>query len=357
MKKLSLILVLLLAFGFGAFAEPMVSGTLGSQLSFDDDADLGNIGKLRLNVSFPVGDFVTVVMDIRDDTNGDDYFTFNQVYATTDLSGIFGIDAVMLKLTMGNYEEWIANWNSPTSTNRARAVEYFAIGGPDSSPDAGLDIGVGAFGTIKAYLETTEGSDVLGYKFGFILGPVVEGLNAAVSYSGSDGVSYMKAEAGYTLAIGDGMSLYIPVGFLMNLEGETMKLGVGAKFTGFGLSLGVGGLLCDERSGDLTFDVLDLQLAYAVMDTGLTVYVNMFANPGGWYAVPLSDPVVYDEADDFIESIDFGISYNLAGNMMYVGYVADLGDDVTTSKLMMDDSDSRHGIVGSGFYVVSRISF
>jgi hypothetical protein len=346
MKKLSLILVLLLAFGFGAFAEPMVSGTLGSQLSFDDDADLGNIGKLRLNVSFPVGDFVTVVMDIRDDTNGDDYFTFNQVYATTDLSGIFGIDAVMLKLTMGNYEEWIVNWNSPTSTNRARVVETFAIGGPDSSPDAGLDIGVGAFGTIKAYLETTDASDVLGYKFGFILGPVVEGLNAAVSYSGSDGVSYMKAEAGYTLAIGDGMSLYIPLGFIMDLEAETMKLGVGVKFTGFGLSLGVGGLLTDATtSTDMEFTVLDVQLAYAVMDTGLTVYANMFGSP--------SD----ENSTDFMESLDFGISYNLAGNMMYVGYVADLGDDVTTSKLMMDDSDSRHGIVGSGFYVVSRISF
>ena len=139
MKKLSLILVLLLAVGLAAFAgEPSVSGTLGTQINFDDDGDIGNIGKLRVALTFPVGDYVNVMMELRTmhgraapspirpstDSNTDTvdvgfdlpgYFYFYQVYATTDISGIFGIDAVALKLYTGNFEYWISNWNSPTS--------------------------------------------------------------------------------------------------------------------------------------------------------------------------------------------------------------------------------------------------
>ncbi len=373
MKKLSLILVLLLAVGLAAFAgEPSVSGTLGTQINFDDDGDIGNIGKLRVALAFPVGDYITVNMDLRNDAwasgtiadttftdSGTDtvdvgfdlpgYFYFNQVYATTDISGIFGIDAVALKLYTGNFEYWIANWNSPTSTNRARVVETFQIGGSDASPDMALDVGIGSFGTIAAYIETTAGSDTLGYKFGFILGPVVDGLNAALSYSGTDGISYMKVEAGYTLAFGDGMSLYIPVGFIYDLEGEAMTLGFGAKFSGFGLSLGAGAKLATNTADEIFFSVLDIQLAYAVMDSGLSIYVNAFGDP--------SDIADGGADDDFLQALDFGLSYDLAGNTMYVGYVAGLGDSDTTVPLMMDDSTGRHGITGSGFYIVNRINF
>ena len=212
-----------------------------------------------------------------------------------------------------------------------------------------LEIGIGSFGTIATYIETTAGSDTLGYKFGFILGPVVDGLNAAFSYSGTDGISYMKAEAGYTLAFGEGMSLYIPVGFIYDLEGEAMALGFGAKFSGFGLSLGVGGKIATNAADEIAFTVLDAQLAYAVMDTGLSVYANMFGEPA-----EIADG---GADDDFLQALDFGLSYNLAGNTMYVGYVAGLGDSDTTVPLMMDDSTGRHGITGSGFYIVNRFNF
>ena len=352
MKKFSLILALLLVFGLAAFAgEPSVSGTFGSQINFDDSTDNGNIGKLRLNVAIPVGDFIDVTMDLRDDSNSVDSFTFNQAYVTTDISGALGLDMVALTLRMGIYAEWISNWNSPTSTNRARVVETFAVGGTDDAPDVGLDIGVGSYGTIKTYMQTDAvGSNDLAYKVGFILGDVVDGLNAALSYSGgtlaATNYSYFKAEAGYDLALGDGMTLTIPAGFITDLEAQTMQFGFGAKFSGFGLSLGVGGKMTDATtSTNMEFTVLDAQLAYAVMDTGVSIYGNMFGSP--------SD----ENSTDFLESLDFGLSYDMAGNMMYVGYVADLGNDVTTTPLMMDDSTTRHGVVGNGFYITSVVSF
>jgi hypothetical protein len=361
MKKLSLILVLLLAVGLAAFAgEPSVSGTLGTQIAFDDGTDVGNIGKLRLNVAFPVGDFVNVTMDLRHDEakntasgyNGG--LEFNQVYATTDVSGIFGIsDMVAITLTTGIYEQWMSNWNSATPTNRARPVEKgWDVGGPDKSADIGLDFGIGDFGTLMAYVDTEDGYDGIGYKFGFRLGSVVPGLNLVASYTGADYTdiagskySYFKADAGYSLEFGDGMSVAIPVAFLMDLEAETMEMAFGVKFSGMGLSAGVGAMMEDVSTGDLALSVLDIALAYAIMDTGVSIYVNAFTAPSE------------DVNSDFMESLDFGLSYDLAGNMIYVGYVADLGDNVTNTKLMMDDSDGRHGIQGDGFYIVNRISF
>jgi hypothetical protein len=372
MKKLSLILVLLLAVGLAAFAgEPSLSGTFSSQITFDDEAT-GNLGRLRVNVTVPVGDFVTVTLDMRNDNDRNDLvdaaytateqkygvtgLEFNQVFAVTDISGIFGIsDMVGLTLTMGSYECWMSNWNSATSTNRARTVETWAVGGVDTAPDLGLDIGIGSYGTILTYLQTYEASDEIAFKFGFKLGDVLEGLNAILSYTGgkkSSGadVSYFKADAGYTFGFGDGMSLYIPVAFLANLEDEQTFIDFGAKFTGFGLSAGVGAEMNNTpASGDMTFLVLDAQFAYAIMDTGLSVYINMMGDP--------ADLADGGANDDFISSLDFGLSYDLAGNMVYVGYVADLADAGTETMLMMDDSYDRHGVKGSGMYVASYINF
>jgi hypothetical protein len=337
MKKLSLILVLLLVFGMTSVfaAEPSVSGVFSTNYTQSGV----NVGRLRLNVQLPVGDYVNVVMDLRDDTNVNDYLTFNQVYATTDISGIFGIDVVGINLWLGNFEYWIANWNSATSTNRARFVETFAVGGADASPDIALDFNVMDLFTLMTYAQFN--GDEGAYKFGLKLGDVVPGLNAIASYTGTtdDSAQYLKVEAGYMLALGDDMSLKFPVNFIADLQAEDQRWSVGVVFDGMGFHAGVGAGTSSLQTNAL--DVLDVQLSYTI--AGVKIYANGFMDPA-------------DGAPDFIEALDFGVAYNLAGNMVYVGYVADLGVEQAI-PLMMDDSTGRHGVTGGGVYLASYISF
>lgn len=343
MKKLIALALVLSLCAVGLFAQtaPSVTGDFSAIYKFygDDMVAGANIGRLRLGVNIPVGDVVTVKMDLRDDLNTVNYLGFNQVYAVTNLSKALGLDGVALTLTGGKFEYWISGFNAATTAHRGRQAELFTIG--SGLPALALDVGFD-FGTFMAY--SGFSGDQLAYKFGFKLGNVVEGLNAWASYSFNtqDTIEYLKLEAGYNLGIGDGMNLFIPASFIANLKAETNQWGSGLKFTGMGLTAAV-----EVGSNDIEADflqILDFNFAYDVSKQ-LQVYAKAWMNP--------------DEAGssvDFFEALDLGIRFLAGANKIYLGYVIDAGAAQAIS-VTDDDSAARAGVTGGGLYLGWRVSF
>jgi hypothetical protein len=346
-KLLALVMVLALCAGgvFAQAAAPSVHGDFTGIVSAEGD-NLGtgaNLGKVRVYVAAPVSEFVTFKMDLRDDatsTPAGESLGFNQIYVVTNVSGALGMKDISLTLTGGYWENWMGHFNSATETNRARHMEIFAIGHQPVA--AALDIGYASFGKLLTYFGFDGGFTA--YKFGFELGPVVEGLNAIASYSGmnDDSAQYFKVEAGYTFAVGDGMTLYIPANFLDNIKTYTVQWGSGLKFTGFGLLAAVGVGSADVTAAPI--DVLDAQLAYSFTDK-FAVFANAFTNPGQT-----------GTDDDFFQALDVGVRANLGGNKVYIGYVLDAGKD-TAIAVAGDDSAARTGVTGGGIYLAWSTSF
>lgn len=343
MKKLLALALVLSLCAVGVFAQPTVNGDLSAIYKFQGDPSVSsaNLGRVRLAIGIPVGDFVKVNMDLRDDTTGDLIMAFNQIYAVTNVSKAFGLDAVALTLTGGNFEYWIANFNAATTQHRTRAVENFAIGGGVNALalDAGFD-----FGTILTYVGFPA-ADEITYKFGFKLGPVVEGLNAALSYSGGTKTavdySYLKVEAGYALAIGDGMTLTIPGSFLANLETEVNQWDAGVKFVGMGLTAAV-----EVGSKNIENDFLqaiDFQVKYDVAKE-LQVFANGYMDASETYS------------GDFFEAVDLGVRVTMGANKLFVGYVIDAGA-AQAIAVTEDDSAARAGVTGGGLYLAWRVTF
>lgn len=371
MKKLSLALVLLVVALVAAFAaEPSISGSFSTHYAFPgNNSQLANIGRLRLKAEIPVGDYVNFVMDLKDDKNTNNFFRFTQVYATTDISGALGIDPIGLTLTVGNFDQWMSNWNSATTANRSRFVETWRIGGVDdikpkheasttpatldtkatfmggATPDVGLDIGILEYVTLMTYASFDKGD--FQYKFGLKLGKVVDGLNFIASYSGeSTGKdSYIKAEAGYELSLPGDITITIPASFMYVLKyggddgfkDKSILWASGVKFSGLGITFNVG--VGSEKDAPAP-GTLDVNLAYSI--AGFSVFVNPWMSLNG--------------AEDLLEAVDFGVSYGFADTMIYLGYVVDLGNKQDIAVLPDGDS-SRHQINGGGLYIATKISF
>ncbi len=351
MKKFIALAMVLSLCAVGVMAQPTVTGDLSAIYKFEDAASSSNMGRVRIGVAIPVGEFTTVNLDLRDDTFANGFLAFNQVYAVTDVSGALGLDGVAIKLTGGLFEYWISNFQVATTQHRTRAVETFKIGQEVAA--LALDIGIGDFGTIKTYVGFPN-PDEIAYKFGFMLGPVVEGLSAALSYSGgkdtadTDGIedySYFKVEAAYSFAVGDGMTLAIPGSFLANLEEEYNQWDLGVKFTGMGLTAAVEFGNTNMENEEF-INALDLQVKYDVAEM-LQIYANIF-----------TDPITgdFDLVEEFLEAIDLGVKVTLGTHKVFVGYVIDT-DQNNLIGVTEDDSTGRAGILGGGFYIAWRVTF
>ena len=292
-------------------------------------------------------------MDLRDDKNTKDYFKFNNVYAVTDVSGALGIDPIGLTLTVGNFSQSMTNSNNPTKSSRAIFSGTGAIGGSGMTPDIGLDIGIMDFVTLLTYASFDRAPSPprsrggVQYKFGLKLGEVVKGLNFIASYSGENNGenSDVKADFGYEIALGSGMTLTIPASvlYVIKYTGDkefvdgTLLWGAGLKFSGMGITFNVG---VGSEKNSSSPGVLDANLAYSIAD------FSLFVNP--WMSL--------NSAEDVLEAVDFGVSYGIAETMLYLGYVVDLG---TEQKITVapSGSSSNHQIEGGGLYIATKISF
>jgi hypothetical protein len=136
------------------------------------------------------------------------------------------------------------------------------------------------------------------------------------------------------------MSLTIPVSFLSEMVGDTMRWGSGVKFMGMGLTAAV-----EVGSNDVETDVLktlDVNLAYDAMKY-LQVYAKAFMD-------------TREAAVDFLEAVDLGVRWTVGANKLYAGYVVDVG---AAQDIMVTDDDgaARAGVTGGGLYLGWRLMF
>ncbi len=369
MKKISLFLVLLLVFGtVGAFAQDE-GVSFGGNIEYfmtadEDDADAAsNIGKARVNMSAPAGEFTSAELDVRTDTlavmaaKGADMvptFRINQFYIKSDVAGALGIEGVGINARFGKFEEWMANWNAATSSHRARnkAIETWDIGGAPNQGSVAVDVSVPDTVTFKSYVEFASdayGSDVIeAYKLG-VTTSAVPNLNIIASYSGfvaPDTKGYLKADGGYDLALGEGMSLSIPFGLLYNMETEVTGYYTGAKFAYdmFGVNLGIGGTSGADEDGE-ELDVVDLELMVSPSEIA-TLYAKLYTDP-------LADS---DADEELLKSVDLGAKAAVGSMDFYAGYFVAVEDNFETT-VVSDDRTGRAGVFGSGFYMGAKLSF
>jgi hypothetical protein len=350
MKKLVLMLFSLLLVGGFAFAQAniKISGDIGYIMKSDDatsDDFASNMGKARLRIDAAVDDVNAFYLELRNDAATDAIFDTKYYRLTTDISKALGIEGVGITTVLGRFEYWMSNWNSPTSANRARKVEYTwgANGGDDADGAAALELTVGKI-KLHGYVNpSTETAAENAWKVGVSSSSLVEGLNFIASYSMDDSTDgYFKADAGYTTG-----NITIPASFVYRQDDEIFDWGGGIKVANiadiFQVNVGVGGKAGGDAVSEQALDVLDIEV-YAKITETAALYAKAYTTP--------TDDTVYD----FLQSIDFGVKNNFGAATFYAGYVY-ATEEVMQTALCEDDSTGRYGVTGSGLYFAGKVSF
>jgi len=359
MKKLLVLSVLL-----GLMALPVFTSdvTIGGDVQFfangdQDDTDLpANMGKLRVRIDAAVDDYNTAKLEFRNDgatTLTGANLAWKYAYLKSDISGALGLDAVGITARFGIFDEWHALWNAATSSHRARALnDDWGMGNADIV-GAALDFGLGPV-ALKTYVEfgdgTYAGDFLTGYKFALASeNTLLDGLKFIVGYVGYANSSarkgFIHGDAGYSLSLGD-LSLTVPLSFVYDMEDSAIGYGTGVKvgYSMFGVNVGLG----TGEQGDVSTDfleVLDAEVMVMPIENA-TIYAkiyNRIAEGGS------------GEATGF-QALDFGGKYAFGAMTFYLGYVY-ASEDTFSTNVTDDDSASRQGVTGSGFYLAAKLGF
>jgi hypothetical protein len=351
MKKLVSVLFALLLVGSFAFAvDVKISGDIGYIIKSDDaDEFASNLGKERIRIDAAIDDVNSVFIEFRNDAATDTTFDTKYYRLTTDISKALGLEGVGITTVLGRFEYWMSNWNSATSANRARKVEYTwgANGGDDADGAAALEVTVGKI-KLHGYVNpSTTSAAENAWKVGVSSTSLVEGLNFIASYNADDSTDgYFKADAGYKFDTSFA-GIYVPVSFVYLQDSEIFDWGVGVQLANiadrFQFNAGLGGKAGGDAESEQALDVLDIEVYVKLIETA-SFYVKAYTTP--------TDDTTYD----FLQSIDFGLKNNFGAATFYVGYVYATEEEMSTA-LCEDDSTGRYGITGSGLYLAGKVSF
>ncbi|MDC7124546.1 MAG: hypothetical protein PQJ46_03210, partial [Spirochaetales bacterium] len=334
------------------------SGNLGYFMEMDDNTNdsTSNLGKVRLNLTAS-GDYNTAIVQLRNDgmngttiTASDMYIKY--AYLKTDIAAIFALDNIGITTRFGKFEEWATNWNYATSTHREMHVEEsWCNGNVSDMGQAAINVDVGAIGFL-AYANFTDNdfTDVY-YKAGIYSGSAfpVEGLNFFASFSGGNDDMYVKADMGYSMTIGDGIGFYIPVDILYEITDSDLYYGSGVKVSNIAglidFNFGIGG---DTSASDNYVSSMDAELYVRPIDNA-AIFAKLYTSPT-------------NSTTGFFNAVDFGGKYKFDMMTFYMGYVYaaekyTTAGDGNTLCVCEDDSTSRYGVYGSGFYLAAKLDF
>ncbi len=337
MKKLSILLALILVVSAGAFADVDLSGEFMFGLTnLGADAQTSQTPKAEINLSATVDDNTTVAVEL--DAEGGDWtdgnISLDDFRVSSNIAGVFGIEAFSLTMTAGYFDTYFTNWNYVSRSGEefyytGAASAYLFNFGPKKDEAVALDFGVAGY-SVKFYqdLDLT----MMGLAFS---GSPVEGSNFLVGYYAAyDSVSEgnVWAEAGYTYD-SDAVSVYVPAVFTYGLGTEAYgwSSGVAADVAGIHASVGVGGTSATSAFKDCLIEVSTSMVEntdlYAIVDLDTT-------------------------ADSVFQSVDLGGKYNLGALGIGAGFVVASGDDVST--IVYGDNGT---VAGNGAYLFFDIDY
>ena len=357
MKKLFISLVLFATILGAAFAaEPTVSGSLATKFEFPgNNSQKATITEIRVKVTVPVGEYVNLVMDLRDDSNKANFFRFHTLHATSDISGALGIEPVSIKLKFGRFatnldagngKGYVRGGTNLTGRNDARDITGSVnieeqkepvldalVATKGGTADVSLDIGVMDYVTLLTY--ASFDGNAFQHKAGLKLGKgVLEGLTFAVSYAAeSTGTEfYVKADAGYEIKLMDDNISIKPfaAGRYVIKANETEKnpykartflWAAGVNFSGFGVKVNLG-FASNKDSSD--FGAIDTSVSYTIAD----------------FTAKVTPTINVHNKDEPIDKIDLKLSYKIMETQFEVGYVFDIGKEA-----------------GSGLYIVTKVAY
>ena len=352
MKKLFVSLVVFATFLGTAFAaEPSISGSLKSTYEFflDNGGQKGTINELRVKVSVPIGEYVDLVMDLRDDKNSNNFFSFTEVSATSDISGALGIDPIGIKLKFGRFTTNMDNGNGKDYvrggtdltgkndalvvtqdilTEKKGLVKKIPSAFKGGTADASLDIGIMDYVTLLTYASFDDSN--FQYKFGLKLGDLLDGLNFVVSYGGeSTGKdSYIKSDFGYELKLGDDLSITFPaaVRYVLKAGSSGYKEGsflwsTGVKFAGFGVKLDA---IFSSNKDSTDFGAIDTSVSYTIGD----------------FTAKVTPTIKVHDPNEPVDKVDLKLTYAVMDTTIDLGFVFDL-----------------NSYMKSGPYVATKVSY
>ena len=352
MKKLFISLVVFVTFLGTAFAaEPSITGSLKSTYEFflDNGGQKGTINELRVKVSVPIGEYVDLVMDLRDDKNSTNFFSFTEVSATSDISGALGIDPISIKLKFGRFTTNMDNGNgkdyvrggtdltgrndsaqvaAETFSVKDKTFKDLVVGTQGGTPDASLDIGIMDYVTLLTYASFDDSN--FQYKFGLKLGDLLDGLSFVVSYGGeSTGKdSYIKGDFGYELKLGEDLSITFPAAWRYvfkagssGYKGESFLWSTGVKFAGFGVKLDA---IFSSNKDSIDFGAVDTSISYTIGD----------------FTAKVTPTIKVHDPKEPVDKVDLKLTYAVMDTTFDLGFVFDL-----------------NSYMKSGPYVATKVSY
>ena len=357
MKKLFISLVLFATVLGAAFAaEPSISGSLATKFEFPaNGGHKSTITEIRVKVSVPVGEYVDLVMDLRDDKNKANFFRFHTLHATSDISGALGIEPVSIKLKFGRFttnldagngKDYVRGGTNLTGRNDARDITGTVNVKEQEEPvldalaatkggtaDVSLDIGVMDYVTLLTYASFDNQS--FQHKAGLKLGKgVLEGLTFAVSYGAENTGTefYVKADAGYEIKLMDDNISIKPfaAGRYVIKANETEKnpykastflWSAGVNLSAFGVKVNLGFASNKDSS---VFGAIDASVSYTIAD----------------FTAKVTPTFKVHNTKEPLDKIDLNLSYKIMETQFQVGYVFDIGKKA-----------------GSQLYIVTKVAY